>query len=78
MDYDVDYAKQYLTKKQVTQWKPSLETAQCCDDEGTGFCLACGSSETPAEPDARRYECDICGAHKVYGAAELALMGLVY
>ncbi len=47
------------------------------DDDGEGFCLACGSTQR-AEPDARRYQCHACGAPKVYGAQELALMGLCY
>ena len=56
---------------------PSLEEIQTMDEAGDGFCLACGN-EQRAEPDARRYQCDACGAHKVYGAQELALMGLCY
>jgi len=39
-----------------------------------GFCLACGAEAYNVEPDARRYECEDCGAHKVYGAEELLLM----
>jgi hypothetical protein len=38
-----------------------------------GFCIACGSDADDCEPDARGYECEHCGAHKVYGAAELLL-----
>ncbi len=40
-----------------------------------GFCLACGEQQDGCEPDARRYECECCGARKVYGAEELLLMG---
>lgn len=43
-------------------------------DEYLGFCLACGAEHDGIEPDARRYECDECGAHKVYGAEELLMM----
>lgn len=39
-----------------------------------GFCLACGEETTGVEPDARKHECDHCGAHQVYGAAEIVLM----
>lgn len=39
-----------------------------------GFCIACGSLADGVEPDARRYECDQCGARKVYGAEELLMM----
>lgn len=31
-----------------------------------------------AEPDARKYVCESCGKPKVYGAAELAMMGLTF
>ena len=60
------------------QYKPSLEEAERMDNEGYGFCLACGNDCQPAEPDARKYVCEACGAEKVYGASELILMGLVY
>lgn len=76
--YDESYAKLYRTRKGVEQWKPSLETLQQCGEDGTGFCLACGCSDTPAEPDAAHYECEECGSRKVFGTLELALMGLVY
>ena len=49
-----------------------LEAAEAQD--GTGFCLACGAEAYGVEPDARRYECEECGAKKVYGAEELLLM----
>jgi hypothetical protein len=42
--------------------------------DNTGFCLACGAEAYGVEPDARKYECEDCGAHKVYGAEELLLM----
>ena len=38
-----------------------------------GFCVACGAEAYGVEPDARRYECEVCGAHSVYGAEELLL-----
>ena len=43
------------------------------EDEYIGFCLACGAEAYDVEPDARRYECDDCGANKVYGAQEILL-----
>lgn len=43
-------------------------------DDNMGFCLACGEEAWSVEPDARRYECESCGAHKVYGAQELLFM----
>lgn len=43
-------------------------------DEYLGFCLACGAEHEGIEPDARRYACGECGAHRVYGAEECLLM----
>lgn len=43
-------------------------------DDGTGFCLACGEEAMGVEPDAEQYECESCGAHKVYGAEQLLLL----
>ena len=42
-----------------------------------GLCLACGASQEACEPDARKYLCDNCGQHQVYGAEEIVLMGLM-
>jgi hypothetical protein len=68
----------YKARSGKIQLKPSLDLVQELDDEGCGFCLACGSTSTPAEPDAGGYTCDVCAEPKVYGAAELALRGLVF
>jgi len=43
-------------------------------DENEGICIACGADASGVEPDARRYECDVCNASAVYGAEELLLM----
>lgn len=69
--------KQYQSKGGRTLYKPSLEEVQEMDDMGLGFCLACGSTQA-AEPDARKYPCEECKEEMVYGAQELAIMGLVY
>ena len=42
-----------------------------------GFCLGCGSTQGCVEPYARRYECESCEEHLVFGFQELLLMGLV-
>lgn len=42
--------------------------------DNPGFCIACGEDAEGCEPDAREYECEHCGKHKVYGAEELAIM----
>lgn len=41
--------------------------------DNPGFCLACGHEQEGCEPDARKYECESCGAREVYGAAELLM-----
>lgn len=43
------------------------------DLDSPGFCLACGYEQDGCEPDARNYECEECGAEKVFGAEELLL-----
>jgi hypothetical protein len=42
--------------------------------ENPGFCIGCGAAADGVEPDARGYECEICGEPKVYGAEELLMM----
>ena len=44
--------------------------------ENPGFCIACGADADGCEPDARNYECEICGENKVFGASELMLMSV--
>ena len=44
-------------------------------DDSLGFCIACGAQAEGVEPDAQGYECEECGAEKVYGAEELLIMG---
>ena len=39
-----------------------------------GICLACGEDQEGCEPDARNYECESCGEHKVFGAEEVVMM----
>lgn len=55
----------------------SMDDIEEAADSMAGFCLACGAWKDGCEPDARKYECDECGEHKVYGAEEIALMGRV-
>jgi predicted RNA-binding Zn-ribbon protein involved in translation (DUF1610 family) len=43
--------------------------------DNPGFCTACGNEQDGCEPDARKYECESCGEHHVYGADELLVMG---
>ena len=39
-----------------------------------GFCVACGATQDECEADARRYICDRCGEHQIYGFEELLTM----
>jgi hypothetical protein len=57
---------------------PDLEDLQqaIADDAGEGFCLSCGEWTEGVEPDARNYECESCGARRVFGAEELLLRNL--
>jgi len=43
--------------------------------ENEGICLGCGEFQGGCEPDARDYECECCGEHKVYGLEEAMMMG---
>lgn len=70
--------KRYKAKSGKMQFMPSIEEVETLDAEGGGFCLACGNEVYGVEPDARKYTCEVCGEPKVYGAAELAVIGLVY
>jgi hypothetical protein len=36
-----------------------------------GLCIGCGHEQGGCEPDARAYECEVCGEPAVYGAEEL-------
>ena len=48
-----------------------LTAVEC--GEYIGICIACGEEQEGVEPDARKYECESCGANKVYGAEELLM-----
>jgi hypothetical protein len=39
--------------------------------DNPGFCIACGHEQDGCEPDARNYECEVCGECEVFGAQEL-------
>jgi hypothetical protein len=41
--------------------------------DNPGFCILCGCDAEGVEPDARRYECEVCGEPGVYGAEELLI-----
>ena len=65
----------------ATKIKPktfTIEEIEQADADMSGFCLACGAERYGTEPDARRYPCEECGKKLVFGAQEIALMGLVH
>jgi hypothetical protein len=41
--------------------------------DNPGICISCGADADGCEPDARKYECEICGEPAVYGAEELLI-----
>ncbi len=55
----------------------TLEQIEEAMADDYGFCTSCGAERDCCEPDARNYECEECGEHKVFGAEELVAMGLV-
>lgn len=55
----------------------TMQEIEEADEFQQGFCLACGEIRDCCEPDARKYPCEACGKKLVYGAQEIALMGLV-
>lgn len=58
-----------MAKVSIEQLLEAVESG-----EDMGFCIACGAEAYGVEPDARKYECEECGAEKVYGAEELLIM----
>ena len=46
--------------------------------DGTiGGCTDCGETQDSVEPDAQHYKCGSCGGYNVFGAEQLAAMGLI-
>lgn len=41
--------------------------------DNPGFCIECGHEVEGVEPDAREYECEVCGEPAVFGCEELLL-----
>lgn len=70
--------KTYTTRFGKTQFMPSESELVEMINQDQGLCLACGEVHEYIEPDARRYTCEACGCAKVYGAEELALLGIVH
>lgn len=43
--------------------------------DNPGICLVCGNEQDGCEPDARKYECEACGEHAVFGDEEILMCG---
>ena len=70
--------QQYKITNGTLLWRPSVSLMESLYYRSEGFCLACGEIQEYVEPDARRYKCECCGAHKVYGAGELLFFGIYF
>ena len=56
---------------------PKWETLEAAlmEDDGNGFCLACGEDASSfVEPDATHYQCGQCDENQVFGAQEILFM----
>jgi predicted RNA-binding Zn-ribbon protein involved in translation (DUF1610 family) len=58
-----------ITKERIIEAVERYNTSL----DNPGFCVACGEEVDGVEPDARKYECESCGAKAVYGGEELLL-----
>ena len=70
--------KTYTARNGNKQYKPSFSWITEAQENMHGFCVGCGAEHDCVEPDARKYHCTDCNAHKVYGAEELLIMNLFY
>lgn len=72
---------EYRARGGVTQFKPVLTKAELSrvvfNDNNEGWCVGCGEFHIGVEPDATRYDCELCGANKVYGLEQLLMMNLI-
>jgi hypothetical protein len=59
-----------ITKERIIE--AVMRRTTSLDDPG--ICVLCGEDADGVEPDARKYECESCGEHGVYGVEELLLM----
>lgn len=50
------------------------EYRESCDNY-SGFCLYCGEENFSVEPDAEKYDCEVCGQREVYGTEQLLVLG---
>lgn len=57
----------------MQKYRPTLQEIEEAMETYSGFCRACGDQRGECEPDARKYKCEECGAHEVYGAEEYVI-----
>ena len=69
--------ERHPTTNKIIPKRFTLEEIEEASANSYGFCLACGAERECCEPDARKYRCDACERDTVYGAEEIALMGLL-
>lgn len=73
--------QQYTNRAGLTRFKPVMTLAamerRMFGLSNDGWCLACGSTTGPLEPDARKAPCECCGESSAYGFEELMMMGLI-
>ncbi|MDP2676467.1 MAG: hypothetical protein Q8O83_02165 [bacterium] len=56
----------------------SFEDYQDAVDSYQGWCPVCQSfTRDTTEPDAEGYNCPVCGEHKVVGAEQALLLGMI-
>ena len=70
----------YHSRAGQMRYCPVIETEDemyAVNSTDEGFCVGCGSIRSGVEPDARRYPCEVCGEHLVYGFQELLFMDLL-
>ena len=70
----------YRSKVGRMLYCPVIETEDemyAVNGSDEGFCLGCGSTQACVDPDAKRYRCESCEEHLVFGFQELLLMGLL-
>jgi len=42
-----------------------------------GLCTSCGEERECVEPDAEKYDCEVCDSPAVYGLEQLVLLGRI-
>lgn len=60
------------------RFRMSFENFRAACDSYDGFCTNCNDiTNSGVEPDARRYDCEVCGERAVYGMEEALMNGSI-